>query len=132
MQTSSQRVYFSSAATKRDREDPPKAQSPINAQAQTLHAQQSPSGEWLHDNPPKGQGDLASPKLSGRRTEGVAFSTTYSRSPVVLLSIYLIAITAEAMSGALAAGRRNMDLFCVSMIAFLIALADESSAVSLA
>jgi len=40
----------------------------------------------------------------------------------VLLSIYLIAITAEAMSGALAAGRRNMDLFGVSMIAFLTAL----------
>lgn len=40
----------------------------------------------------------------------------------MLLYIYLIAITAEAMSGALAAGRRNMDLFGVSMIAFLTAL----------
>ena len=40
----------------------------------------------------------------------------------MLLYIYLIAITAEAMSGALAAGRRNMDLFGVSLIAFLTAL----------
>jgi len=40
----------------------------------------------------------------------------------VLLYIYLIAITAEAMSGALAAGRRNMDLFGVSLIAFVTAL----------
>ncbi|WP_199532936.1 trimeric intracellular cation channel family protein [Thiopseudomonas alkaliphila] len=34
----------------------------------------------------------------------------------------MIAITAEAMSGALAAGRRNMDLFGVALIAFLTAL----------
>nr|WP_263011209.1 trimeric intracellular cation channel family protein [Pseudomonas otitidis] len=34
----------------------------------------------------------------------------------------MIAICAEAMSGALAAGRRNMDLFGVSLIAFLTAL----------
>ena len=40
----------------------------------------------------------------------------------MLLYIYLIAITAEAMSGALAAGRRNMDLFGVSLIAFVTAL----------
>lgn len=40
----------------------------------------------------------------------------------MLTYIYLIAITAEAMSGALAAGRRNMDLFGVSLIAFLTAL----------
>jgi uncharacterized membrane protein YeiH len=40
----------------------------------------------------------------------------------VLTSVYLIAITAEAMSGALAAGRRNMDLFGVAVIAFLTAL----------
>jgi len=40
----------------------------------------------------------------------------------VLLYIYLIAITAEAMSGALAAGRRNMDLFGVALIAFVTAL----------
>src|SRR5690606_14642215 len=39
----------------------------------------------------------------------------------VLLYVYLIAITAEAMSGALAAGRRNMDMFGVSLIAFLTA-----------
>lgn len=40
----------------------------------------------------------------------------------MLTYVYLIAIVAEAMSGALAAGRRNMDLFGVSLIAFLTAL----------
>jgi len=40
----------------------------------------------------------------------------------LLLYIYLIAITAEAMSGALTAGRRNMDLFGVALIAFITAL----------
>ena len=40
----------------------------------------------------------------------------------MLLYIYLIAITAEAMSGALAAGRRNMDMFGVAFIAFITAL----------
>lgn len=40
----------------------------------------------------------------------------------LLLLIYLIAITAEAMSGALAAGRRNMDFFGVVVIAFVTAL----------
>jgi len=40
----------------------------------------------------------------------------------VLTSVYMIAITAEAMSGALAAGRRNMDLFGVVVIAFFTAL----------
>ncbi|WP_349344054.1 trimeric intracellular cation channel family protein [Marinobacter sp. MMG032] len=34
----------------------------------------------------------------------------------------MIAITAEAMSGALTAGRRNMDLFGVAVIAFFTAL----------
>lgn len=40
----------------------------------------------------------------------------------MLITIYLIAITAEAMSGALAAGRRNMDVFGVVFIAFVTAL----------
>lgn len=40
----------------------------------------------------------------------------------MLTYIYLIAITAEAMSGALAAGRRNMDFFGVGVIAFITAL----------
>lgn len=40
----------------------------------------------------------------------------------LMLVIYLIAITAEAMSGALAAGRRNMDIFGVAVIAFVTAL----------
>jgi uncharacterized membrane protein YeiH len=39
-----------------------------------------------------------------------------------LLVIYLVAITAEAMSGALAAGRRDMDIFGVAVIAFVTAL----------
>lgn len=40
----------------------------------------------------------------------------------LMLAIYLVAITAEAMSGALAAGRRNMDVFGVAVIAFVTAL----------
>lgn len=40
----------------------------------------------------------------------------------MLIVIYLIAIVAEAMSGALAAGRRNMDVFGVAVIAFVTAL----------
>lgn len=40
----------------------------------------------------------------------------------MLLYIYMIAITAEAMSGALAAGRRNMDMFGVALISFVTAL----------
>jgi uncharacterized membrane protein YeiH len=40
----------------------------------------------------------------------------------LMLVVYLIAITTEAMSGALAAGRRNMDIFGVAMIAFVTAL----------
>lgn len=40
----------------------------------------------------------------------------------MLIAIYMVAITAEAMSGALAAGRRNMDVFGVAVIAFVTAL----------
>lgn len=40
----------------------------------------------------------------------------------VLTFIYLVAITAEAMSGALAAGRRRMDIFGVAVVAFVTAL----------
>lgn len=40
----------------------------------------------------------------------------------LLLAVYLVAITAEAMSGALAAGRRDMDIFGVAVIAFVTAL----------
>ncbi|KPQ26894.1 MAG: putative membrane protein [Marinobacter excellens HL-55] len=40
----------------------------------------------------------------------------------MLTLIYMVAITAEAMSGALTAGRRNMDIFGVAVIAFLTAL----------
>lgn len=47
-----------------------------------------------------------------------------SQAPQIttMLVIYLIAITAEAMSGALAAGRRNMDIFGVAVISFVTAL----------
>lgn len=40
----------------------------------------------------------------------------------MLTVIYLVAIVAEAMSGALAAGRRSMDVFGVAVIAFVTAL----------
>lgn len=40
----------------------------------------------------------------------------------LLLVVYLVAIATEAMSGALAAGRRNMDVFGVAVIAFVTAL----------
>ncbi|MGK2889276.1 MAG: trimeric intracellular cation channel family protein [Candidatus Malihini olakiniferum] len=40
----------------------------------------------------------------------------------MLTYIYLIAITAEDMSGALAARRRNTDIFSVAMITFITAL----------
>ena len=40
----------------------------------------------------------------------------------MLTFIYVVAIVAEAMSGALAAGRRNMDIFGVAVIAFVTAL----------
>lgn len=40
----------------------------------------------------------------------------------MLTIVYLIAITAEGMTGALAAGRRQMDIFGVAVIAFVTAL----------
>ncbi len=96
-------------------------------------------------NSPKGQARNG-PKLSGTRTGGEAsrqrglalpFFPESRRMPAslapvldffsserfdLLLVVYLIAITAEAMSGALAAGRRNMDIFGVAVIAFVTAL----------
>ena len=50
------------------------------------------------------------------------FQPLASKQFDLLLIIYLVAITAEAMSGALAAGRRNMDVFGVAVIAFVTAL----------
>jgi uncharacterized membrane protein YeiH len=47
---------------------------------------------------------------------------SFPPSASVLTVIYLVAITAEAMSGALAAGRRNLDIFGVAVIAFVTAL----------
>ena len=40
----------------------------------------------------------------------------------MLLMLYLVAITAEAMTGALSAGRRGMDWFGVVLIACVTAL----------
>lgn len=56
------------------------------------------------------------------QVSGTGGEATETQRCGVLISIYIIAITAEAMSGALAAGRRNMDLFGVVVIAFLTAL----------
>ena len=50
------------------------------------------------------------------------FQTDWTEQVDFMLFIYLVAITAEAMSGALAAGRRNMDAFGVAVIAFVTAL----------
>merc|ERR1711941_233679 len=73
-------------------------------------------------SPPTGQAsDIRSlAKLSGNRTAGVAAQKP--RGVCMLITVYLIAITAEAMSGALAAGRRRMDMFGVAFIAFVTAL----------
>ena len=49
-------------------------------------------------------------------------AASYARGIDMLIVIYLVAITVEAMSGALAAGRRNMDIFGVAVIAFVTAL----------
>jgi Predicted membrane protein len=45
-----------------------------------------------------------------------------ARTRAMLLMLYLIAITAEAMTGALSAGRRGMDWFGVVLIACVTAL----------
>ncbi|KAA8730861.1 trimeric intracellular cation channel family protein [Acinetobacter qingfengensis] len=45
---------------------------------------------------------------------------------MLLTIIYIIAITAEAMTGALSAGRRSMDWFGVILIAFVTALGGGS------
>lgn len=50
------------------------------------------------------------------------FQPLASKQFDLLLVVYLIAIATEAMSGALAAGRRNMDIFGVAVIAFVTAL----------
>ena len=45
---------------------------------------------------------------------------------MLLAILYLVAITAEAMTGALSAGRRGMDLFGVALIASVTALGGGS------
>lgn len=50
------------------------------------------------------------------------FQPLASKQFDLLLVVYLVAIAAEAMSGALAAGRRDMDFFGVAVIAFVTAL----------
>lgn len=49
-------------------------------------------------------------------------STLPKRTPMLLYSIYLIAIVAEAMSGALMGMRRNMDLFGICFVGTVTAL----------
>ncbi|VTN27664.1 inner membrane protein [Klebsiella pneumoniae] len=49
---------------------------------------------------------------------------------MLLHVLYLIGITAEAMTGALAAGRRRMDTFGVIIIATATALAGVPFAIS--
>src|SRR5690606_35456217 len=49
-----------------------------------------------------------------------------ARTRTMLLMLYLIAITAEAMTGALSAGRRGMDWFGVVLIACVTALGGGS------
>ncbi len=49
---------------------------------------------------------------------------------MLLHVLYLIGITAEAMTGALAAGRRRMDTFGVIIIATATALGGGSFAIS--
>jgi hypothetical protein len=51
-----------------------------------------------------------------------AFHSLAAQPFNLLHLIYLVAIAAEAMSGALAAGRRSMDFFGVAVIAFVTAL----------
>ena len=46
-------------------------------------------------------------------------AASHARGIDMLIVIYLVTITVEAMSGALAAGRRNMDIFGVAVIAFV-------------
>lgn len=105
---------------------PPKAQTPINAQAHGLQNRKSLTGERLpkrHErlgNPPTEQTTTLRCWLNSQVTgQGEGKQT---REMCMLSLAYLIAITAEAMTGALAAGRRNMDLFGVSLIAFITAL----------
>ena len=50
------------------------------------------------------------------------FHSLFTQPFNLTLAVYLVAITAEAMSGALAAGRRDMDIFGVAVIAFVTAL----------
>lgn len=50
------------------------------------------------------------------------FQPSFTDQINVMLIIYLVAISAEAMSGALAAGQRNLDIFGVAAIAFVTAL----------
>lgn len=47
---------------------------------------------------------------------------SFAEGVELMTVIYVIAIVAEAMSGALAAGRRHMDVFGVAVIAFVTAL----------
>lgn len=98
---------------------PPKAQTPINAQAPILRP--SINAVWRATARQSTEGASRGDPVNSQ-VPGTGGEATSSQESCVLTSVYLIAISAEAMSGALAAGRRNMDLFGVALIAFVTAL----------
>jgi uncharacterized membrane protein YeiH len=102
---------------------PPKAQTPINAQVpRTATQKHLPSGERCSGTHRRSKPGIpmCPVKLSGTGDRGEGHRL--SLELCVLTTVYLIAITAEAMSGALAAGKRQMDMFGVVLIAFITAL----------
>jgi len=73
-------------------------------------------------HPPKEQAGHTDVSGQTLRYRGQGEGHRLSLELCVLTTVYLIAITAEAMSGALAAGKRQMDMFGVVLIAFITAL----------
>jgi len=73
-------------------------------------------------HPPKEQAGHTYVSGQTLRYRGQGEGHRLSLELCVLTTVYLIAITAEAMSGALAAGKRQMDMFGVVLIAFITAL----------
>lgn len=62
----------------------------------------------------------------GAKAQWLDCAPFFARAATMLLMLYLIAITAEAMTGALSAGRRGMDWFGVVLIACITALGGGS------
>src|SRR5699024_2427680 len=74
--------------------------------------------EAAASSPPKGQ----APRRRNSQVRRTAGAAHFYIGASMLDYIFMIAITGEAMSGALVAGRRNMDIFGVAFIAFVTAL----------